>query len=112
MRIGDVAPWIFVEERLALFAVLALGVVHTVVANAAAHEAGRLVDGAIEVAASGVLIAIAPTTFVPLITDGRSPRQVVEEVLTLFAVKSLRRVSAFATTVNLKYSNNQVVFQL
>lgn len=89
-----------IEERFAHLAVSAHGVVQALVADAAGHAAGRLVHGRIEVALARVVVAIAPFAGVRLTTDGRSPGQVVVEVLALLAVEALRVVRALAAAVH------------
>ncbi len=51
--------WILVETDLAELTMGALGVVGAVVAHAAADAAGGGVDGRVEVAGGGVIVAIA-----------------------------------------------------
>ena len=59
VRVGDGPSRVVVEERFALLAVVSHRVVLTVVADAAARTASRLVDGRVEVTARGVTVALA-----------------------------------------------------
>jgi hypothetical protein len=54
----NILIWITVEERHALFAVLSLGVMFTIVANTAANFAGVLINCLIKVAADRVVVAV------------------------------------------------------
>lgn len=59
IRALDIFVRIAVEERNALFAVLALSVVLAVIANSATDPSGVFVDGLVEVAADCVVVAVA-----------------------------------------------------
>ena len=56
--VSQVHPWHLVEAGLALFAVVALGVVSAVVTHAAAHEARLVVPQRVKVAPVTVAVAV------------------------------------------------------
>lgn len=96
MGVVDSATRILVEEGLTLFTVLSLSVMLTVIANSSGYMPASFEDSLIEVTSGGVSIAFASATLVRFTSMSRSPGQIVEEVLTAFAVQSLRIVHAFA----------------
>lgn len=97
---SDVLLGIAVEEGHALLAVLALRVVHAVVADAAGDMAGGHEDGLVEVTADGVLVALALLAGIRLLAEGRLPGQIVEEVLAELTVQALGVVGALAAPVH------------
>ena len=72
----------------------------TIVADSAGYSARSLVDRFVEVAGTGMIVAIARPTGVRLFADRGLPRQVVVEVLALLAVETLSVVRALASAVD------------
>lgn len=72
----------------------------TVVTNTSRDPSGGFKNCRIEMAAIGVVVAIATLARVRLTTNGRSPGQVIEKVLAFLAVQSLRVVRALTASVN------------
>lgn len=87
-------------EWLALFAILPTRVVLAIVADPAGHPPRSLVNCFVEVAGSGMIVAVARSAGVRLLADRGLPRQIVVEVLALLAVETLGVVGALASTVD------------
>ena len=77
-----------------------MGVVHAIVANPTGDHPTGVIDCPIEVTAGGVVVALAATALIGLVSYGWPPGSVVVEVLALFAVQSLGVVGALTSAVD------------
>ena len=87
-------------ERFALFAILSTSVVLAIVTDSARDSAGPLVDRLVEVTGGGMIVAVARSASVRLLSNSWLPRQIVVEVLAFLAVEACRVVGAFAPAVH------------
>ena len=96
----DVLRNVVIIERFALFAVLSTSVVLAIVTDSARDSAGPLVDRLVEVTGGGMVVAVARSASVRLLSNSWLPRQIVVEVLAFLAVETCRVVGALAPAVH------------
>ena len=102
MGIGDEQSIVFVEEILAELTAWSTGVVFTLLAHAARSVIRLSVANGIEPAAFAVPVTLAQATGVRLSDAGGTPRSIVVQIGTTFAIQTFGVMRTVAAPVDLR----------